>query len=249
MEFQRVILCEGFHDRAFWKGMLLHRFRCAEMRTDPIGRSVREGQFGYCTPTGRFVRVVPMRGDTSLLLPEWRRLLQAREQDPCPEVVILNCDRDCLATATGVGSGGFSIADLEREAKQIEGASATDTSGYVCMPTSWGRVKLGLLVWECANPVDRLVPDKQSLERIVVAALSQVDRSRATIVREWLDRTPAPAMPWFHKSFAWSHMAGWAAHHGCEFFYERVWQDAATSSALENQLGAGAFRLIQDVSQ
>ncbi len=54
---ESVVLCEGFHDRAFWKGWLSH-LDCRDARTklpsgaferarDPFGKFVEPGQFAW----------------------------------------------------------------------------------------------------------------------------------------------------------------------------------------------------------
>src|SRR4051812_12224520 len=73
-----VILCEGYHDRAFWAGWLLY-LGCSDPGIPPAGKSARiqvldpwnkpvtGGQFAYRSKTGQFVRVVPCHGKTKLL--------------------------------------------------------------------------------------------------------------------------------------------------------------------------------------
>lgn len=80
---QTVFLCEGYHDRAFLGGWL-KVLGCKSLGeqgvrvVDPWGRSVTAGQFGYTDPLGRFVKVVPVRGDKKLF-PVARDLLQGRQ--------------------------------------------------------------------------------------------------------------------------------------------------------------------------
>jgi hypothetical protein len=70
---ESVILCEGFHDRAFWDGWLtLLKCDSAGFRpgtsgypqNDPWGDPVRQGQFAYRSLVlhGRLVRTIWLRG-------------------------------------------------------------------------------------------------------------------------------------------------------------------------------------------
>jgi len=65
---ESVILCEGYHDRAFWAGWLLY-LGCTDPGLPPVGRTTRTpiddpwgdrvigGQFAYLSNTQQFIRV------------------------------------------------------------------------------------------------------------------------------------------------------------------------------------------------
>lgn len=74
---ERLILCEGYHDRAFWAG-LLTRLGCESFEGRPVaqrvdleGRRLDGGAFGFCTPSGGSSEFDPARVWISFgLLPE-----------------------------------------------------------------------------------------------------------------------------------------------------------------------------------
>lgn len=75
------------------------------------------------------------------------------------------------------------------------------------------------------------VPDKQTLERLVCAAMAAAYQGRAEHVQDWLDNRPPEddLPPVTGKSYAWSYMAGWAAQFGVEgFLREAIWQSTAS---------------------
>jgi hypothetical protein len=70
---QRVLVVEGFLDRAFVKGFLERR-GCVSLGasgqpppTDPWGATVKGGHYAFQTPAKAFLRVVPAQGDAALL--------------------------------------------------------------------------------------------------------------------------------------------------------------------------------------
>ena len=104
------ILCEGYHDRAFWKGWLLY-LGCSDAAfkpgpgvkaRDPWKKPVAGGHFAYHSKSGGFLRVVPFSGKTNVL-PEAKARLDLRVTRPLPRLVI-NIDPDVL-TAGSVATG------------------------------------------------------------------------------------------------------------------------------------------------
>src|SRR5436309_2878174 len=80
-----------------------------------------------------------------------------------------------------------------------------------------GATKVALVRWEASDPDGPGLPQQQTLERLVCAALIAAYPTRAKSVQDWLDSRPQP--PGTHpKEHAWSHMAGWYADQGCEAF-------------------------------
>jgi hypothetical protein len=85
MSQESVILCEGYHDRAFWGGWLKslgcvvpqanNKALATRIVKDPWGRSVSSGQFGYHSPTGNFVRILKAADPTFTTSPKGDYLL------------------------------------------------------------------------------------------------------------------------------------------------------------------------------
>ncbi|MEE8525218.1 MAG: hypothetical protein V3T72_14880 [Thermoanaerobaculia bacterium] len=75
---QHVVLCEGFDDRSFWSGWLLH-LGCTDPSergkrtvTDAWGRPVKgKGRYLFRTPAGSDVVVHPFQGRRYSYLAKW----------------------------------------------------------------------------------------------------------------------------------------------------------------------------------
>ena len=72
-EIESIVFCEGYHDREFWQGWLEY-LRCTNLGRpakqsgrvdvrDPWNEKVGDGEFGFCSAGGQFLRVKPCRGD------------------------------------------------------------------------------------------------------------------------------------------------------------------------------------------
>lgn len=111
-----------------------------------------------------------------------------------------------------------------------------------------GATMVALIRWETNDPPAPSVPDQQTLERLVSAALAAAYPPRAKAVQDWLDARPNPPQP-DPKEHAWSHMAGWYAEHGCEHFYANLWRDADVARELESRLrSSGAWRIAETLA-
>ncbi len=111
-----------------------------------------------------------------------------------------------------------------------------------------GATKVALVQWEASDPPRPGLPDQQTLERLVCAAVIAAYPPRANAVQNWLASRPQPpaANP---KEHAWSHMAGWYAEQGCEAFYVNIWQDPAIANQLELRLRAsGAWQIAATIA-
>jgi hypothetical protein len=108
-----------------------------------------------------------------------------------------------------------------------------------------GATIVSLLHWQAADPATDGIPNKQTLERLVCAAIAAAYSNRSTAVAQWLVARPDAPLASV-KEFAWSYMAGWAAEQGCDTFYSKLWQDAAIAHELEQRLRAtGAWRIAE----
>jgi hypothetical protein len=89
---QRIVVCEGYYDRAFWSGLLLH-LGCTDAREmpsgrtvpgpirDPWGQPVVGGQFAFYSATDAFIRVVPAGGKQKVK-PSAETYLRQRLNEP-----------------------------------------------------------------------------------------------------------------------------------------------------------------------
>jgi hypothetical protein len=121
---ESVILCEGFHDRAFWAGWLRH-LGCTDPGLPTAGRTTRTqlldpwntpvtgGQYAYHSKSGQFIRVRPCHGIGNIL-PAARVRLGQRPSKRLLQLVI-NIDPDVSAGGTGTGPSGLRRQDVLHE--------------------------------------------------------------------------------------------------------------------------------------
>jgi hypothetical protein len=100
--------------------------------------------------------------------------------------------------------------------------------------------------WRSSSPAAAGLPEQQTLERVVSAAIAAADAQRPVLVQRWLDsltqRTPLLA-----KQYCWSYLAGWFAETGSyEGFLEHLWNNAEVARHLQSQLRlAGIWALAE----
>jgi hypothetical protein len=247
---ESIIYCEGYHDRAFWKGWLEH-LGCCDPGLPPPGRTgrvpvydpwsteVKGGQFAYMSPSKHFIRVVPCGGKTKVLPAASNRLKQRNSKAVVR--LVLNIDADLTAGGAATGPTGLQRRDVEHFARTFDPAAVVNADGEI--EIDGGATRICLVRWEAPEPSTRGLPDQQTLERLVSAALAGAYPGRPPAVQDWLDGRPGPpgADP---KEHAWSYMAGWYAEHGCEAFYSNLWTDPLVTAELETRLKAsGAWQI------
>ncbi len=237
---ESVVLCEGYHDRAFWDGWLAH-LGCSSARyqpnapggqqKDPWGKPIRGGQYGYDSKTGQFLRVVPCRGK-QIVLPEARRLLRGRTTQPLKRLV-LNIDSDFPAGSTTSVAPGLSRDDVLAEMRRFDPAASLVANDEIALDA--GATLVSLIRWETSDPVAEGLPGQQSLERLLCASIVAAYPDRAPAVHHWLSTRPDPP-PGGAKEYSWSYMAGWYAENGCDDFFRHVWRDPSIASQLRHRL-------------
>ncbi|WP_437992273.1 hypothetical protein [Sorangium sp. So ce145] len=248
---ESVVLCEGYHDRAFWAGWLVERLGWTDARPrrengtydiarDPFGKPVTRGDFAYRTPLGRFLRVRPCHGDSQVLAVMKTRLRERTTNGLRRLAVNLDVDTDAAET-NGAPQREAALRDaVERIVAQEDPRWSRTPDGDLCL--DGGATLVSLVLWSASDPPTPELPPQQTLERLVCAALRAAYPDRAAAVGVWLAsrRDPPPATP---KEHAWSHMAGWYAAHNCDDFFQAVWRTPAVAAELEARLRAsGALR-------
>ena len=217
---ESVVLCEGYHDRAFWAGWLGHlgladpgQLRGQDRARpvfDPWGKQVARGQFGYYSRTAHFVRIEPCYGDVKRILQVARARLDdesQRQRQGAGESrlrrLVLSIDSDAEIGEPFSGKG-FTPADLYSWLRQIDPAALATEDGVALFG---GVTTVSLARWEAKDDNVMGVPSRQTLERLVSAAIVAAYPERGEPVQRWLDSRPhaPPAGP---KEFALSHMAG-----------------------------------------
>ncbi|HET6246911.1 MAG TPA: hypothetical protein VFE47_04355 [Tepidisphaeraceae bacterium] len=253
MKIEFVVFCEGFHDRAFWKGWLSHlgctdpgaQLPTASTRrevSDPWGGKVTRGRFAFNSPTGHFIQVCPCGGKANIM-PLVRQRLKKHTTEPARRIII-NEDSDL---AVGAPADLATPATVETVVRQFDASATQSATGEWQM--YGGSLGISLVLWNAGDPPTAGVPDFQTLERLVSAAICSAKGGRGTAIRDWLNSRPNPP-PADPKEFAWSHMAGWYASSGGEAFYSNLWNDAAIATELQNRLRAnGAWDIVADFAK
>ena len=240
-ETESVILCEGFHDRAFWKGCVT-LLDCVDEKTDPFGKEVGKGHFGFRTPSRRFFRVIACHG-VRKLLEAIDAQLKGRSTNSLAWLVA-NVDTDALDDNPGDQRRARIQSVLDRVAR----VGPTEELGRGQYRLVEDGTKLGIVLWETPDAPHDELPKKQTLERLVCAAAREVYPARAVAVESWLRSRPKEEEAtgsFGKKAFAWSHMAGWYSEQGCDEFYQALWRDPKLAAALERRLRAtGAWDII-----
>lgn len=244
MSSESYIVCEGFHDRAFWAGWLTHLGCNDPGKTgkgdrkdvyDPWNVVVKSGRYAFHSRGGQFIRVVPVHGVKNLL-PAARIRLKEHATKPLARL-ILNLDLD---DAPGPNIIMNLLHGVDASAKQV-GDDLFEFQG--------GKLHVNLIAWQAHDAARDVLPAGQTLERLVCAALAAVHPDRAAAVHRWLSSRPEPPAASV-KEFAWSQMAGWYADRGCESFYQAVWEDPAIAAQLEKRLKeANSWNLIQGIAE
>jgi hypothetical protein len=245
---ESLILCEGFHDRAFWDGWLAY-LGCNSVgfkpgtpgypALDPWGDKVGGGQFAYRSKSGAFVRVRSCNAKANVLRAA-RIRLNERTTKALLRLVI-NVDVDTGAAGMATGPTGLRRQDVLHQVQQIDPSAAMNVNGDI--QVDGGVTIVSLVRWAASDPSGPGLPAQQTLERLASAALVAAYPTRAVAVQSWLDGRPDPPGP-DPKEHAWSYMAGWYAEQGCEAFYTNLWNEAQVAAELEARLRAsGAWQI------
>ncbi len=246
IQAESYILCEGFHDRAFWAGMLQH-FGCSDPGlkgktrvpvSDPWGLLVRgSGEYGFHSRSGEFIRVVPA-GSKTQILPLARMRLNTRSQKVLTRL-ILNCDSDVNADGTAGATPVLSFEGIVALARECEGGARLSPPNLVTLDD--GGTTIVLAEWHAADPVSEGVPNQNSLERLMCSAIKAVYPDYGQAVERWLKSRPSPP-PSNPKEHALSYLAGWYAELGSyEAFCTVLWRDARIAPELESRVRSLPF--------
>jgi hypothetical protein len=238
---ESVVLCEGFYDRSFWSGLLQH-IGCTDpgkstgvtrrvKYQDPWNRSVVDGQFGFASQTSRLIRVKPCHGKTRII-DEIESALDDRGDRRLLRLVV-NVDSDKNADGTPATSKLLERVNIT-ELLRRQNIAYTDTpDGHLTIDN--GDTEICLVSWNVSEPPQDALPNQQTLERLVCAAMFAAYPERAKCVTDWLvSRHNPPDLN--VKEYAWSVMAGWYAEGGCDDFYQCFWRDERLASELESRL-------------
>ena len=207
----------------------------------PWGARLGKGQYAYRSKSDEFTTICPCEGRGNILA-EARARLKARDSEPLSRLVV-NLDPDTHADGTSAASTGLKRDDLTAIIQNEFDPSATINSDEE-IEIDKGETRVSLVRWEVFDPPAPGLPNQQTLERLVCAAIVATYPGRAKAVQDWLDARPDPpaASP---KDHSWSYMAGWNSENSCDFFYQNLWNDASVVAQLESRLRASGARIAE----
>jgi len=248
---QVLIVCEGYHDRAFWAGWL-ESLGCTDARkprdgsvtpssvSDAFGK-VDRGAYAYDAPSSTTkIRIQPAKSDSQVV--EVAITMLKLTSIGIKVHALLNRDADKDAPTT-MSPRDWHIGVLSyAHSKEYKATAHIDD---ILIGDEGDGDILSFVTWQCIDPASEMLPPKQTLERLVCASLAAAYPERVGPVRAWLASRPAQPSPG-PKQFAWSYMAGWYADHGCEDFFRQLWRDPKVKAELEKRLTEiGAWQLVQ----
>jgi hypothetical protein len=231
---QRVLVVEGFLDRAFVKGFLERR-GCTSLGAsgrqaprDPWGAEVKGGQFAFRTASGAFLRVFPAQGEAGLLNAV-RLFIAGASTKPVDELVMVR-DPDVDVGADWRGPLAARVANL---------LATEPTLAPLPAPNAFSGPGLASGCFACwaTDEAAPSLPSKQTLERLVVAAVGEAHADWLAHATQFLGTRPSPPPP-SGKEAAMTLMAGWYSGRLSEGFFEAIWADDAVARALERRLAA-----------
>jgi hypothetical protein len=245
------ILCEGFHDRAFWAG-LVTCLGCLDARErpgnptpgeafDPTGKPVKgQGQYAYYTNTNNFVLIVPCFGKDRIL--EAMRLRVRNHIKFGWTQLIVNVDPDITPGSPTVTTG-IRVQDVLHQVQQEVPSAIMNSEGRI--EFDGGVKKVCLVRWETDDNQTPGLPNQQTLERLVCASIIAAYPERGECVQNWLASRKEPPNANV-KEYSWSYMAGWYADNNCEGFYHRVWEDEKVAEQLKARMEkSGAWQIAE----
>ncbi len=240
---ESVVLCEGYHDRAFWAGWL-KRLGCTSCKgkMEPSDRVAVRGQYSYHSPSEQFVRVVPCNGKNNLPIEASSRLKDVCVDRPLTHLVLC-VDSDLSEDAAEDEVPTLGPQAVENLLEKFDTPVVVEAERKFTLFS--GATTIHVVRWSTNGVAMPGVPPQQTLERLVCAAVVAAYPERGPAVQRWLDSRPEPPKP-SPKEFGWSYMAGWYAELGCEAFLQKIWNDKEIVRQLESRLQAiGAWAVAE----
>lgn len=238
-----IILCEGYHDRAFWKGFLKH-FGCADDRTRSTGQTGKGEHFYLAADRKRKVTVKPCDGIDKIpkALAAYLTGIATRPL----EGIIISVDDDRQAGALNQ-SASLTLQSLKDSlAAKLKLGQVEVQSDLLLFKIDGGEsVNIQLMHWASTEADTFSLPRQQTLERLVCAALNKAYPNRSEPVVHFLNSRGDNAPVAGPKEFAYSHVAGWYAEKGIEECYQSLWRDDLIRKNLIAELQtAGVWEIM-----
>jgi hypothetical protein len=152
-----------------------------------------------------------------------------------PGRLVINLDSDA---ENGSREGALEAIRQIARHYGAEGASGNVGPFYI------DDVRIFPVIWECADPETPGVPGKQTLERLVTAAIQASYPDRGPVVADYLAAEPRVEVP-PAKSYSYSYYAKWYGNHGVGDFFKAIWLDEAVARQLRERLEtSGAWETV-----
>lgn len=224
-----VFVCEGYDDRAFLKGCIKTWFDFVDRPDFPDDLGKSRGHFVFeSASSSAFLRIAPAHSVDKLTLEA--SLIGRRLLDGDRLVIVRDDDTDASAPPLDVVAVQRTVAATIVEKGAPEGVEAK------------------VIAFRSESPLTQRLPSKQTLERVVCAALLRVDSTHGEDVHDWLFRTPARNQDVkLHKAHWLAHLAKWRGHLGsADTAYEQLWSIPEVATALRAELEAsGAWQVLE----
>ena len=247
----RVVLCEGIHDTAFWGGALA-RLGATKGARSPYSAESR----GYSSRNGAFIEF-RQKGRK----PSWSDLTQeligaaTRATSEIVLCVDLDLEGDAPDFVQARKDRKKNLLEVAAGIQLIEGKKHSDCwdkdTLSAVFPLALQSTRVSMALWGAAGGAAAGIPQKQTLERLVCAAVVAAYPATARPVSDWLAGRPEPPCRsgHEHKAYAASYMAGWYAGRDYQGFFQAVWEDAKIAAQLETLLQAtGAWDVMARVA-
>ncbi|MFN8547390.1 MAG: hypothetical protein U0527_05310 [Candidatus Eisenbacteria bacterium] len=241
------VFCEGYHDRAFWKGLLLRLgFRDARERAhdsrsaplfDPDGSRVDKGRFAFLSAGGSFLTVVPCGSKAQAIRSAKQRILGLATKPRAWVILSVDLDEQSEDELSDTFDG------LARAAESIDRSTKRNPSAHEFELPTLGAT-FSLSAWSGAS-TEQLpgVPFRHTLERLICEAMVAAHADRGTVVNDWTAAVAQtnPSAVTEPKHYLWSYMAGWYSDFGCEGFLSHIWEEPEVATRLVKALGGSSF--------
>ena len=257
---ESTILCEGYHDRAFWAGWLefldcesckqtgkrTGRSEASNSRRKPPPRG--EGKYGFWSKSEQLVCIIPCHGKNKIIRAAKLQLERCKVDRLFRLVLCVDSDADM--DGEGPQSPGLSRQAVQSLLDKFGQPKENEHGEFVLDIHDDGPTVVSVVEWAASDTRSPGLPNRQTLERLVCAALVAAYPDRGPAVQQWLDSRPNDAPRSGAKEFAWSHMAGWFAERGCDAFYSKLWKDDRVARELKSRLvGCGAWRIAEALAE
>ncbi len=234
-----IILCEGYHDRAFWSGYLMHRHFKDQRGTKARQETREPGQYDYLSPKGgHAISVYPCRGKDNIKNALTVKLA-GLATDPKDQIIVsVDHDGDSLPigcepdwTLGNLCHDLNASKDKNGEAKAIE--TKDGAPPHISYSSKDGQSTLIYLIQWSAGESSIDYIHVQTLERMVCAAFKLAYANREPPVLNFMESRGDGAPEADGKAYACAHLAGWYGQSASlENLCREIWRDESMSKAL-----------------